>query len=109
MPQWLKSTGYSSMEPQFDFQYPCGDSQLSITPVPGVQFPLLTSVGIWHACSIQAYIQATHKQTHTHQRERDRDRNRESQRDRIKQRQRKTERQRNRERQKETEHHFKKD
>lgn len=52
----FNSTFCFSTEPEFDSQHVHGESQPSITHVPGDQCPLLASRNIRHACSTQTYM-----------------------------------------------------
>lgn len=56
----VKSTCCSSIGPGLDFKQAhggCGGSQLSVTPVPGIQS---SSLATRHANGVQTYIQPKH-------------------------------------------------
>jgi hypothetical protein len=55
-----KSTHCLEGRQGFDSHHPSNSSQTSMTPVQGIRYPLLVSVGTRHALGEQTYIQAKH-------------------------------------------------
>lgn len=49
------NTGHSSTGPDFDFQYPQDNLQLSLPPAQGIRHCLLVTIDTWHTLGIRTF------------------------------------------------------
>ena len=56
----VRKSGCPSRRPRFNSQYSYWGSQPSVTPVPGIKYPILIFVDTMYSCGTQTYMQTKH-------------------------------------------------